>query len=93
MRNLNKKQSAFNGVFHLLEVKGVVRRDMGLSEVFVVEFKDGISSTFTHLHSFVVVRDGERTNLTADKLSKADLVWVDVHVFLADGTIGRKSVE
>jgi len=81
------KSESHDGPMHLLEVVRVTKKCQMDYTIFEIVFKNGIILAATQYHAFSCLRDGEKLYLPTQLLSKHDLIWVDVSVFVADGSI------
>ena len=73
--------------FCLLKVRAVCSHDNYLA----VEMDGGIKIAATPFHSFRILRAGETVFLPANLLHKGDEMWVDVGMWLADGSMYRSN--
>lgn len=67
----------------LLEVKGLYERE----NHFDILIDGGIRIAATEFHAFRVVRGGETIVVCANNIRRDDQMWVDVPMFLGDGSM------
>ena len=55
--------------------------------VYTVLLDGNVRLQATAYHAFKVMRDSEWVNVTTDQLQSEDQMWVDVPMYLGDGTL------